>query len=274
MKNKNNIFIYIFLLMMSIVFVFPFYFMIISATNASVDVTSGSLLPGKELLNNLKNVFEQTDMVTALKNSAIIAVSQTVLSLIISSIAGYAFEVYRSKWTDIVFNIILMSMMIPFAALMIPLFKFFGRLSIINPMIGFNTYASAYLPYIATAFLIFYFRQNTKMFQQELLEAGRIDGLSEIGLFFRIYMPTMKNTYAAAAIITFMNAWNNYLWPLVTLQTNEMRTVPLLLSNLGSSYAPDYGLMMIAILIATIPTLIIFFVLQKYFVAGMLGAVK
>ena len=126
----------------------------------------------------------------------------------------------------------------------------------------------------AHAFLIFYFRQNTKMFQQELLEAGRIDGLSEIGLFFRIYMPTMKNTYAAAAIITFMNAWNNYLWPLVTLQTNEMRTVPLLLSNLGSSYAPDYGLMMIAILIATIPTLIIFFVLQKYFVAGMLGAVK
>ncbi len=274
MKNKNNIFIYIFLLMMSIVFVFPFYFMIISATNASVDVTSGSLLPGKELLNNLKNVFEQTDMVTALKNSAIIAVSQTVLALIISSIAGYAFEVYRSKWTDIVFNIILMSMMIPFAALMIPLFKFFGRLSTINPMIGFNTYASAYLPYIATAFLIFYFRQNTKMFQQELLEAGRIDGLSEIGLFFRIFMPTMKNTYAAAAIITFMNAWNNYLWPLVTLQTNEMRTVPLLLSNLGSSYAPDYGLMMIAILIATIPTLIIFFVLQKYFVAGMLGAVK
>lgn len=274
MKNKNKIFIYIFLLMISIVFVFPFYFMIISATNASVDVTSGSLLPGKELLNNLKNLFEQTDMVTALKNSAIIAVSQTVLALIISSIAGYAFEVYRSKWTDIVFNIILMSMMIPFAALMIPLFKFFGRLSTINPMIGFNTYASAYLPYIATAFLIFYFRQNTKMFQQELLEAGRIDGLSEIGLFFRIYMPTMKNTYAAAAIITFMNAWNNYLWPLVTLQTNEMRTVPLLLSNLGSSYAPDYGLMMIAILIATIPTLIIFFVLQKYFVAGMLGAVK
>lgn len=274
MKNKIKIFIYIFLLMMSIVFVFPFYFMIISATNASVDVTSGSLLPGKELLNNLKNLFEQTDMVTALKNSAIIAVSQTILALVISSIAGYAFEVYRSKWTDIVFNIILMSMMIPFAALMIPLFKFFGRLSTINPIIGFNTYASAYLPYIATAFLIFYFRQNTKMFQQELLEAGRIDGLSEIGLFFRIYMPTMKNTYAAAAIITFMNAWNNYLWPLVTLQTNEMRTVPLLLSNLGSSYAPDYGLMMIAILIATIPTLIIFFVLQKYFVAGMLGAVK
>lgn len=274
MKNSNKIFIYLFLIIMSMVFVFPFYFMIVSATNASVDVTSGSLLPGKELLNNLKKVFEQTDMLTSLKNSAIIAFSQTFLALLISSIAGYAFEIYRTKWTDIIFNIVLMSMMIPFAALMIPLFRFFGRLSAVNPMIGFNTYASAYLPFIATAFLIFYFRQNTKMFQQELLEAGRIDGLSEIGLFFRIYMPTMKNTYAAAAIITFMSAWNNYLWPLVTLQTNEMRTVPLLLSNLGSSYSPDYGLMMVAILIATIPTLTIFFVLQKYFVAGMLGAVK
>lgn len=81
-------------------------------------------------------------------------------------------------------------------------------------------------------------------------------------------------TVSAAAIITFMSAWNNYLWPLVALQSNEMKTVPLLLSNLGSSYAPDFGLMMTAILIATIPTLIIFFVLQKYFVAGMLGAVK
>lgn len=273
MKN-NKLFLYIFLILMSIVFAFPFYFMIISATNASVDVTKGSLLPGKYLIENINNLFSQTDMINALKNSAIVAISQTFLALLISSIAGYAFEVYRSKATDRVFNIILMSMMIPFAALMIPLFRLFGQMSAVSPVIGFNTYASAYLPYIATAFLIFYFRQNTKMFQQELLEAGRIDGLSEIGLFLRIYVPTMKNTYAAAAIITFMSAWNNYLWPLVALQTNDMKTVPLLLSNLGSSYSPDYGLMMIAILIATIPTLVIFFVLQKYFVAGMLGAVK
>ncbi|MBD3949117.1 carbohydrate ABC transporter permease [Tuanshanicoccus lijuaniae] len=272
--KKNNVLTYVFLILMSIVFAFPFYFMIVSATNASVDVTKGSLLPGKYLAENFKNLLNQTDMLLALKNSAIIALSQTALALLISSIAGYAFEIYRSKTTDFIFNVILTSMMIPFAALMIPLFRLFGKFSAIHPSIGFNSYASAFLPYIATAFLIFYFRQNTKMFQQELLEAGRIDGLSEIGLFFRIYVPTMKNTYAAAAIITFMSAWNNYLWPLVALQTNEVKTVPLLLSNLGSSYAPDFGLMMIAILIATIPTIAIFFILQKYFVAGMLGAVK
>lgn len=272
--NKYQIFTYIFLVLMSIVFAFPFYFMLISATNSSVEVTSGKLMLGNHLVENLKNLFYQTDMVRALINSAIIAISQTILSLLISSAAGYAFEIYRNKWTDKIFNIILLSMMIPFATLMIPLFRLFGKLTALNPLIGFNSYASAILPYLSTAFLIFYFRQNTKMFQKELLDAGRIDGLSEVNLFIKIYCPTMKNTYAAAAIITFMSSWNNYLWPLVVLQTNEMRTVPLLLSNLGSGYAPDYGLMMTAILIATIPTLVIFFVLQKYFVAGMLGAVK
>lgn len=192
----------------------------------------------------------------------------------IGSAAGYGFEVYRSKGKDIVFNIILLSMMVPFAAIMIPLFRLFGKMSMISSLVGINSYASIFLPYIATAFLIFYFRQNTKMFPKELLEAGRIDGVSEAGLFFKIYMPTMKTTYAAAAIITFMNSWNNYLWPLVVVQSTEKQTVPLLISQLGSSYSPDFGMIMAAVLVATVPTLVIFFVLQKQFVAGMLGANK
>lgn len=259
---------------MSIVFAFPFYFLIVSATNSSIDVTNGRMLPGGELFNNLKNIFSQTAMTSALKNSAIVALFQTILALLIGSAAGYGFEIYRSKGKDIVFNIILLSMMVPFAAIMIPLFRLFGQMSSISPMIGINSYASIFLPYIATAFLIFYFRQNTKMFPKELLEAGRIDGVSEVGLFFKIYMPTMKTTYAAAAIITFMNSWNNYIWPLVVVQSTEKQTVPLLISQLGSSYSPDYGMIMAAVLVATIPTLVIFFVLQKQFVAGMLGANK
>lgn len=270
----KKILTYLFLIMMSIIFAFPFYFLIISATNLSVDVTSGTLLPGSALVQNWNNLIENTDLINAFTNSTIIAFFQTTLSLLLGSMAGYGFEIYRSKVTDFVFNFLLLSMMIPFAALIIPLFQLFGFFSSIHPAIGINSYASVYLPYISTAFLIFFFRQNTKMFSKELLEAGRIDGLSEFGLFFRIYMPTMKNTYAAAAIITFMNSWNNYLWPLITLQTPDKQIVPLLLSNLGSSYAPDYGVMMLAILISMIPTVIIFFALQKYFVAGMIGSVK
>lgn len=273
-KKSNKILTYIFLVFMSIVFAFPFYFLIVSATNTSVDVTSGRLLPGAAILENWKALAERTDLLNAFKNSSIVAFGQTTLALLVGSMAGYGFEIYRTKTTDFIFNFLLTSMMIPFAAIIIPLFQLFGLISNIAPGIGINSYASAFLPYISTAFLIFFFRQNTKMFSRELLEAGRIDGLSEFGLFIRIYLPTMKNTFAAAAIITFMNSWNNYLWSLITLLTPDKQTVPLLLSNLGSSYAPDYGMMMLAILISMVPTLIIFFVLQKYFVAGMLGSVK
>lgn len=101
-----------------------------------------------------------------------------------------------------------------------------------------------------------------------------MDGLTELGVFFRIYVPTMKTTYAAGAIITFMSSWNSYLWPLVVLQSPEKQTLPLLISNLGSSYSPDYGVIMTAIVIATLPAALIFFVMQKHFVAGMLGSVK
>lgn len=274
MKPHKKILMYLFLFLISIVFAFPFYFLIVSATNASIDVTSGRLLPGAHLMENWKSLMAQTDLMGAFINSALVALCQTVLALLLSSMAGYAFEIYRSKLSDFIFNLLLASMMIPFAAIIIPLFRLFGSMGQVSSAIGINSYASVYLPYISTAFLIFFFRQNTKMFSRELLEAGRIDGLSEWGLFFRIYMPTMKNSYAAAAIITFMSSWNNFLWPLVTLLSPDKQTVPILLSNLGASYAPDYGMIMLAILISMVPTLIIFFCLQRYFVAGMLGSVK
>ena len=207
-------------------------------------------------------------------NSAKISVLQTIFSIFIASLAGYGFEIHKSRGKEFIFNFLLLSMMIPFAAIMIPLFQMFGKFSQVAPAIGIDTISSVILPYLTTAFLIFFFRQNTKMFPKSLLEAGRIDGLSEIGLFVRIYVPTMRTTYAAAGIITFMSSWNSYIWPLIVLQTPEKQTLPLLISNLGSSYTPDFGLMMLAIVLATVPTAVVFFLLQKYFVAGMLGSVK
>jgi lactose/L-arabinose transport system permease protein len=274
MKKLKRIFTYLFLTFAAIISIFPFFWMIVSATNKSIDVSKGKLIPGSHLIENLKNLIETVDIAPALTNSVIISVSTTILSLIIASLAGYGFEIYRSKKKDIVFNILLISMMIPFAALMVPLYRMFGSISTVTPFIGMDTLVAVTLPTLTTAFLIFFFRQNTKMFAKELVEAGRIDGLSELGIFFRIYMPTMKTTYAAAAIITFMNSWNNYLWPLVVLQSPEKQTIPLLISNLGSSYAPDYGVIMLTIVIATLPTALIFFLMQKHFVAGMMGSVK
>jgi lactose/L-arabinose transport system permease protein len=133
---------------------------------------------------------------------------------------------------------------------------------------------SVIVPYICTAFLIFFFRQNTKSFPKDILEAARIDGLNEPGIFFHMYVPVMRSTYAAGAIVTFMTSWNNYLWPLVALQEPRKRTVPLILSAMGSSYTPDYGMIMAGIVLATLPTGLIFFFMQKQFVAGIVGSVK
>lgn len=274
MHRVKRLSMYLFLAIAAFVSIFPFLWMIVSSTNPSVDVTRGKLLPGSHFMENLRSLLDSVDILNALKNSLTVSVSTTLLAMLIASLAGYGFEIYRSKAKDIVFNVLLLSMMLPFAALMVPLYRMFGRITNLVSLIGIDTLAAVVLPTMTTAFLIFFFRQSTKMFPNELLEAGRIDGLSELGMFFRVYVPTMKTTYAAAAIITFMSSWNNYMWPLIVLQTPQKQTVPLLISTLGSSYSPDYGLIMLAIVISTLPTAIVFFVMQKHFVAGMIGSVK
>src|SRR5690625_2744049 len=219
MKKAKRIFTYLFLSIAAFVSIFPFLWMIVSMTNKSVDVTQGRLMPGAHLIENIVKLFETVDIVPALINSSIIAIITTFLTLLVSSLAGYGFEIYRTRGKDTVFNILLLSMMIPFAAIMIPLYRLFGGVSNYIPFLGFDTLGAAILPTATTAFFIFFFRQNTKMFPRDLIEAGRVDGLSELGIFFRVFVPTMKTTYAAAAIIAFMNSWNNYLWPLVILQS-------------------------------------------------------
>ena len=275
-KKFNLVFKYIFLCVAAFVSIFPFFWMIVSATNKSVDVTRGKLSPGNAFMENLNSLLNpDLGFVTSLGMSAKIAIITTILALLVSSIAGYGFEIFRTKSRDRLFTILLLSMMIPFSALMIPLFKLFASVNG-TPLkfMGLNSLWAVILPGVCTAFLIFFFRQNTKSFPKDILEAARIDGLGEIAIFFKIFMPTMKSTYAAAAIITFMSSWNAYLWPLIALQSPEKKTVLLIISKIASSYSPDYGLIMIAIVITTIPTALIFFIMQKHFVAGMTGAVK
>lgn len=260
--------IHVFLIIASVVSLFPFIWMLIGMTNSSSDIVKGKLSIGSMLPENVSTLFASTTLGSAFVNSAVIAVVGTVFTLILSSMAGYGFEVYRSKGKDRLFGVLMLSMMMPFAAIMIPLFRMFSQMGMLN------TPAAVILPTITTAFMIFFFMQNTKSFARELLQAGRVDGLDEWGLFIRVYMPTMRPTFAAAAIITFMNYWNNFLWPLISLQTQEKKTLPLIVSSLASSYNPDYGIIMVAIVITTLPTVLIFFLLQKQFVEGMLGSVK
>lgn len=268
MKRTGRVLKHIFLIISSFVSIFPFYWMIVGATNTSSDIVSGKLTFGSNAITNIRNAFTQYDISGAFVNSLIISVLSTAACVFLCSMAGYAFVIFKTKFMNAVFGILLLSMMIPFSALMIPLFTMFGKAGINN------THLAVILPSIATAFMIFFFRQNTESFQIELVQAARVDGLSEAGIFLKIFMPNMGATYAAALIISFMNTWNNYLWPLVTISSNEKRTLPLLLSYVSSAYTPDYGVIMVTIIVATIPMILIFFLLQKHFVSGMVGAVK
>lgn len=137
-----------------------------------------------------------------------------------------------------------------------------------------NTVWGFMLPAISTPFLIMMFRQNSRNFPVDIMEAARIDGLSEFGIFFKMYMPVQRSTYAAAAVITFMNAWNSYLWPKVIMTDNKAMTMPMLIANLITGYVTDYGMLMCGVLFCSIPTMIVFFVLQKQFAEGITGAVK
>lgn len=264
----KKFFLYLILIIVSIISVFPLYWMIAASTNTSLDVVRGKLIPGTYLLQNIKNLLASNNLKGAMWNSFRYATVQTIISLIICSLAGYGFEVYHDKHKDRLMTILLSAMMVPFVAIMIPLFRMFSSAGLLNTAIGFM------LPTLATPLLIMLFRQSARSFPKDIIEAARLEGLSEIQIFFRMFIPSMRSTYAAAMTITFMNAWNNYLWPKVIMTNNDSITMPMLVANLKEGYVTDYGMLMVAVLLCTIPTAIIFFLLQKNFAEGITGAVK
>jgi lactose/L-arabinose transport system permease protein len=259
---------YAFLSVVALLSIGPLYFMVVSATNTTQDVLASSVLPGSNLIENWKSLTEFQDVGSAMYHSTIIAVATTLIALVVCSIAGYGFEVYHSPNKDRLMWVLMLAMMIPFAATMIPLFQLFADVGLVN-----STWAVV-LPAISTPLLILLFRQAARSFPHEIIEAARIDGLKEMAIFFRMFVPTMKPTYAAAAVITFMTAWNNFLWPKVILVNPDYQTMPMLISNFTGGYVVDYGALMLAVLIASLPTIVIFFVLQRSFVAGFTGVVK
>ena len=259
---------YIFLIIVSFLSVFPFYWMISAATNSSVDVARGKITIGLQAAQNFQNLLASQPLWAALRNSFFYSILQTLLCLFICSLAGYGFELYHDKAKDKVFAILLLAMMVPQVATMIPLFKMMSSMHLLNNIWAFV------LPAISTPFMIMMFRQNSRSFPVDIMEAARIDGLSEWGIFFRMYMPVMKSTYAAAAVVAFMNAWNSYMWPKVVMLKNESETMTMLIANVAGGYKVDYGMLMMGVLFCSVPTMIIFFVLQKSFAEGITGSVK
>ncbi|MBQ7147446.1 MAG: carbohydrate ABC transporter permease [Pseudobutyrivibrio sp.] len=270
MVQRRLIPTYIFLTICSLISVFPLYWMFAAATNDTVSVARGSIVFGNQLLVNfehLKNAVQGT-LWSSMGNSFLYSIVQTVFTLFVCSIAGYGFELYHDKGKDRLFGILLLAMMVPAVATMVPLYGLVSKAKLLNTVWAFI------LPGISTPFMIMMFRQNSRNFPPDIMEAARIDGLSEWRIFFKMYVPVQKSIYAAAAVITFMNAWNAYMWPKVVMSDNRAQTMPMFIANISSGYTVDYGMTMLGVLFCSLPTMIVFFVLQKQFAEGITGSVK
>lgn len=272
MKRRYLIPIYIVLIVAAVLSVFPFVWAIIAAThnNTQIFQMSCTFIPGTSIMENYRNLIDFAPIWRNLFNSFFIASVYTLCVLLIDSMAGYAFAKYSFKGRDTIFFIVLCSMFIPGQVTMIPLYLQLGKMEMLN-----NSFA-VIVPSLVAVFGVFLMRQNMMDFPNELLDAARIDGAGEFKTFFSIVLPSMKPALASLGIISFVNQWGNYLWPLIALNKKESYTMPLVLSLMvAPGQVVEYGAIILGAVISMIPVLLLFLKFQKNFISGLMGgAVK
>lgn len=203
------------------------------------------------------------------KNSLLVTVIQVVLALTLSSCVGYAFAMYDFKFKNLIFTCVLLVMMVPTEVIILPLYQLIIGMGLVDNIFGII------IPYLVIPMLIFFFRQYLSGIPRDFLDAGRVDGCSEYGIFARIMVPLMKPSFAAMGIYQGMQSWNNFLWPMIVMRTNSKLTLPVGLQSLMSPYGNNYDILIAGACFAIIPILILFACFQSYFVDGMTaGGVK
>ena len=268
-RKLSRVLIYVILSVTAFISIFPCFWMVTSSFNSTEQIIAGRILPSTYFMQNLKNLFATYQVWAGLWNSVKIAGITVAGALVVTSLAAYGFEKFKTPLSEKFYTVFLIGMMVPFTALIVPLYKMMANIGLSN------THWAVILPAIGSIFLLFFFRQSFKSIPNEVLESARIDGASELRIFAQIVFPSMRATYAAAGIYAFMTSWNNYMWPMVALSSPSKQTLTLMVSKIVTSgYYPDYGVQMIGLVIATLPIAIIFLMLQRSFVDGMTGSVK
>lgn len=250
-----------------------------------VSIALASFRPGTELmrqglglnldfskmtLDNYRYLFTgDHDYVIWYFNSIKLTVIQTVLTLLVSAFVAYGFAMYDFRGKNLIFTCVLLVMMIPVEIIILPLYKLAISLKLIDTIWGII------LPGIAGPIPIFFFRQYLSGIPRDFLDAARVDGCTEYGIFFRIIMPLMKPSFAAMGIFVGMNSWNNLLLPIIILRSDSKFTLPIGLTALINPYRNNYDLLLAGAVFAVIPILALFLAFQKQFIAGMTaGGVK
>jgi cellobiose transport system permease protein len=255
----------------SLIFIAPFYYMFVAASRpmAEMNVFPPPLLPGDDLFSNIATAIEQQNIGLALWNSLVVSTAVTVATVLLCTLAGFAFGKLRFRGRNVLFGITLGTMMIPPTLAVVPLYSIMADLGLAG------TLPSVILPSLCTAFGVFFMRQYlVQALPDELLEAARVDGATSLRTFWSVVLPIARPGAAVLAMLTFMTAWNDFFWPIITLNSTNP-TVQVALNNLGSGYVPDTAVIMAGTLVGTLPVLVVFVLLGRQIVGGiMAGAVK
>jgi ABC-type glycerol-3-phosphate transport system permease component len=279
-RAKPRIGSHVFLMLLLVAFLAPVAWAVLSAFKPANDIITSPLAfdPSTFTLDNFAAMFQDVPIGQGFLNTAIVLVCKGAITMFFAPLAAYAFAKYEFAGKNLIFGTVLITLMLPTIVLIIPLLlemKTFGWV---------NTYQALILPGAIDAFAIFWMRQVISAVPDELLDAARVDGCSEFGIFWRVIVPVIRPGLAGLAVLTIMNIYNDFVWPVVVASSERMATLQVVLSTLaqnitgnriGADYATVTGELLAASSVALIPLLVLFIVLQRHFINGILaGSVK
>jgi ABC-type glycerol-3-phosphate transport system permease component len=269
----GKILLHIILIIFAVIVILPFYWMILSSLKSEGDfyAKATGLIIKNPVLDNYAALFTKIETVRWFLNSFMVSLLSTSLGVLICSLAGFTFGIYRFKFKQLLFWIVLGSVAIPEIVTIIPVFKLMIDINLIN------TYAAVVMPYAISMFGIFMMKQYvSSSLPRDMIEAARVDGLTEPGIYIRIALPLLRPPLGVLGIYLWLNSWSGYFWPFIMLKTREMMTLPVGFASLyADPWNLQYGILMAGSFLSTLPIIIIFLFGQEQFIAGLTaGAVK
>lgn len=259
------------LLLASLLTTFPFLWMVSASFMPSGEASTfpPKFIPREITFAQYRLLFDRLNVGRYFLNSLILAIAVSVVSLFVNSLAGYVFAKFHFRGKRPLLVFLLASMIIPSQVTMLPVFLLLKQVGLLN------SYWGIILPGMASIFGIFLISQYLKSLPDSLIEAARVDGASDFQIYWQVVLPLAKPVLVTLALFTFMGTWNDFMWPLIVMTKESMFTLPVALANLSGEYVQDTELMMAGSVITIIPVLVVFLVLQKYYIQGiLLGGIK
>lgn len=270
-RRISQVTLYALLVIGALIAIFPMLWMLSASVMPTGEASTypPHLIPTRITFSHYRQLFTRLNLGRYLFNSTLIAVTVTAVSLVVNSMAGYAFAKLRFRGRDRTFRILSLGLVLPVQIAMLPLFLLMKQLHLIN------TYWGVIIPGMASIFGIFLIRQYALSIPDDMLDAARIDGASELRIYWEVVVPGILPILATLAIWTFLATWNDFMWPLIVLSDEAHYTLPVALANLSGEHVQDTELMMAGSVLTVIPVLGVFLFLQRYYIQGvMAGSVK